>query len=142
MIYIWQNLDQGNTKITENNFPILTSASQKKEYSNVFVVFHSMCCLSQATWLSRYIKNIIDNFIFLHCRWKASNQTHVYINTDSYLWYITSHPQKLNIHEQKLLIITLDNLEGYHIYHWRLKIRLFVHFYFVVNHPQILVRKH
>ena len=30
MIYIWQNLDQGNTKITENNFPILTSASQKK----------------------------------------------------------------------------------------------------------------
>ena len=101
MIYIWQNLDQGNTKITENNFPILTSASQKKEYSNVFVVFHSMCCLSQATWLSRYIKNIIDNFIFLHCRWKASNQTHVYINTDSYLWYITYHPQKLNIRARK-----------------------------------------
>ena len=91
-----------------------------------------MCCLSQATWLSRYIKNIIDNFIFLHCRWKASNQTHVYINTDSYLWYITYHPQKLNIHEQKLLIITLDNLRGYHFYHWRLKIRLFVHFSLLV----------
>ena len=124
MIYIWQNLDQGNTKITENNFPILTSASQKKEYSNVFVVFHSMCCLSQATWLSRYIKNIIDNFIFLHCRWKASNQTHVYINTDSYLWYITYHPQKLNIHEQKLLIIILDNLKGHHFCHSKLKINI------------------
>ena len=116
MIYIWQNLDQGNTKITENNFPILTSATLKRIFQFFVVFYSSMCCLSQATWLSRNIKNIIDNFIFLHCRWKASNQTHVYINTDSYLWYITYHPQKLNIHEQKILIKHSDHSKENYCY--------------------------